>query len=301
MALSYREKARRLCESLEEAYKTGGVAPSRYEAEHAVYSDHLAVAERMLDDLRLEELPHLTALGEKLQKLLHVRGTIEARPRGFWTERRLRSLDRRIQHCREAIAEYNALISAKNPRDVGGFLDFPVDRYRVQAPRRTSEFSLTGSNLKLIGLAFVLLVIAVVATFLVLQPGSGLDVTAVRQSGVSDVVVLECANAGRNAVMLHVPWGDKRRDASNAAYGIDVYVRESEASEYRLWPDSTSVWYYEGRPMRFQDSLVVQPLLRSEVRLDLTQLRRMQPAAKSAKVVVSRHDNEPVFTAVFEM
>ncbi|MBP8131342.1 MAG: hypothetical protein KA184_17320 [Candidatus Hydrogenedentes bacterium] len=301
LALSYREKARRLCESLEETYQTGGVAPSRYETEHAVYSDHLAVAGRTVEDLRLDELPQLTALGKKLQKLLRARQALEARSSGYWAARRLRALDQRIQRCREAVSVYNTLISAEDPRDIGGFVDLPVDRYRVEAPRQPAEFSLTESNLKLIGLAFVLLVVSVIVTFVALRPASGLNVTAARLVGAADVVVLECANAGGVPVMLHVPWGESRRHASSAAYGVDVYVRESGTGEFRLWADSTSVWYYEARSMRFQDMVEVPPRLRAELRLDLSQLRRMQPSAEAAKVVVSTHDGAPVFTAVFEM
>jgi len=300
-ALSYREKARRLRTALEEAYKTGGIAPSRYENEFAVYSDHIAVADRMIEDLRLGELPRLAAEGRKLQRLLQTRGRIAAGKFRMGAAWRTRRLDRRIARCREAIATYNTLIAAKEPGAVGGFLDLPLDQYRAAPPRREREFSLTRSNLKLMGMALVLLVTAVAVTFLVLLPGSGLNVTATRVSGETDIVLLACVNAGGRAVTLRVPWDDARNQATGDVFGIDVFIQDAEKGDFRLWPDSSGVWYYEGRPARFHDPIIIPPLLRVELRLDLGQLRRFQPEAKLAKVVVSDADGDPVFNAVYHL
>lgn len=297
-ALSYRDKARRLCSECEAAFAAGRIDRALYERELGAYSAHARMANKRLEALRKAEVPRIERLGRRLQRLLARRAALAAAPSNL-RQRKLPVLDVSIERLRAEIAWYNALLSAETPDRAGGLVDLPLNKYvRLTRPRGT-EFSLTQSNLILAGITAVLLVIAVVSTYLVFVPGRNLTVTASRITAENDILALRCANAGDRPVQLYIPWGGNQTGSGEDAFGVDVYLRGQGQDDFRLWTDTDGVWYYEGRAMRDRDSITVPPFLESEIRFNLSQVRKIEPETSAIKFVVSDRSGRPIYSGVF--
>lgn len=297
-ALSYRDKARRLCAECDAAFAAGHLDRALYEREHGTYAAHARMAEERLRELRTAAIPRIERLGRHLRRMLAKRQALTDAPSNA-RKRKLPVLDVSIERLRAEIAWYNALLSAETPDRAGGLVELPLDKYaRLTRPRGT-EFSLTQSNLILAGITAALLIVAVVSTYLVFAPGRNVAVTASRITADNDIVALRCTNAGDRPVTLYVPWGGNRTGSGKDAYGVDIYLRGQEQDDFRLWLDTAGVWYYEGRAMRDRDAITVPPFLEAEIRFNLSQIRRTEPETASIKFVVSDQWGRPVYTGVF--
>lgn len=298
-ALSYRDKAQRIRAECEAEFAAGRLDRAIYEREHGACAAHARIAEQRLQELRAAEMPRIDRLGRRLRRLLARRQALAGGPPSNARKRKLPVLDVSIERLRAEIAWYNALLSAETPDRAGGIVDLPLDKYaRLTQPRGT-EFSLTQSNLILVCVAAVLSVVAVLSTYLVLAPGRGLTVSASRITAENDILALRCANAGDSPVTLHIPWGANRNKSERDAYGVDIYLRGQEQDEFRLWLDTAGVWYYEGRTMRDRETITVPPFLKTEIRFNLSQIRRTEPDISAIKFVVSDQSGRQVYAGVF--
>jgi len=306
-ALSYREKARSLSERV----------PPPSHAERAQL-----LIDSLLDELRRE----IAALGEELlaalaeQSVLYQRATA-GRITASKANERNRELTVTIGRLRDAIAERHALLSAKGPAELGGFIDLPIEEYAaiITAPGSTEtkkgtgilsaliedKPTIAGIQLKPTRLGLVVWAACIVAAVLAASWHLGLlhwggtamlDVAAGKSS--TDPVVITIRNNGRVPMEVYVPLPEggvwrTEGEAGNRVYGLRAWAREDGGREYRVLPASLDCWV---RQTRFDENpaLVVAAGLTAQILFDSAKLKTLGSAVQSLRIAIVRSNGSVV-------
>ena len=306
-AFSYREKARSLSER----------APPPSHAQRAQL-----LIDSLLDELRREA----AALGEELlaalaeQSVLYQRATA-GRITASKANERNRELIVTIRRLRDAIAERNALLSAKSPVELGGFIDLPIEEYAaiITHPESTEtrkgtgilsaliedKPTIAGIQLKPTRLGLVVWAACIVAAVLATSWCLGLlhwggtamlEVTAGKSS--TDPVLITIRNNGSVPMEVYVPLPEggvwqTEREARSRVYGLRAWAREDGGKEYRVLPASLDCWV---RQTRFDENppLVVAPGLTAQVLFDPAKLKTLGSAAQSLRIAIVRSNGSVV-------
>jgi hypothetical protein len=193
----------------------------------------------------------------------------------------------RIAALRTRLTEENQLLNAKASHDVGGFLDMPVDSYRIElrqskrlrwpfqedrAPLQTASLLVQVRNLVLAITVAALLGVA--AASLYIREARDIQFEGRYLSGKSPRIAVECTNGALNPILLYAPAGDSiAMEGKKDSYGIRVYVRVAGDKDFRLFPSTGEFWYHLGRPTAGLGPISIPPGLKDRVVLDLKSIR----------------------------
>lgn len=253
--------------------------------------------ETQIARLRKQYAAQLDHHGAALRAALERQGRLlESINAGKISAERANTENRRIVHeieaQRAAIARYNQLARAQSPGDLPEMPETaahtpaaPVPPARVALP---GPRWLSAEDRQQIAVAAVLLVVAVLGTVYLLVGRDGMHFDASVIPGPPETIRIMCVNSTLNPVMLFVPRTDSGGGNTAGTYGIDVYIRESGAKDFRLVSGAGDCWSQQGVPLERNEPLSVGPGLILELRLNVNRLVERFPATESVQLLCTR-------------
>lgn len=288
--LSYEEQVRYLLLAAEHDRNTGKIDLARYAELRAAYLGHQQRARGELAKLRNRARRKLARRGRQIQWLLAWRR--KGIGRGL--------IDRLLADCRADTASLNRVASARTSADLGGFEDHGLEQFAVFDKKPAGEFSLTRTNLQLLGATALLLVLAVAITFAMHKPGAGVQFGAHSLPADEAIVLVGCENGTTSPIRLYVPavGATAMTGSDMPAYGVEVYVRAPDHESFVLAGQTQAAWYHEGRNFERRQYITVQPLMQTELRLDTAALREVAGEFDRLRLVFTNAAGTVVTTIV---
>jgi len=324
LLLSWRAKVLQ-CQAEEvDAVAQGKIDAEQLEFDRTTHETHLEAVESDVAELRAEVQRLSAQHAEVLQARLRAQETLIADAAAgklspMAANRQNHKLIQELAAIREELHALNHLQRAKTPEELGGFLDFPLEQYAPKAARLAGRASSakpaalvhvertpaaarpapasTGAgrqfwneNRVTLVAAPILLLLGVFAVlylrvwrhdvrFEVYPPAEGAAMLGIR-----------CHNQTLQPVTWHVPWHTGRLVRPRGDFGLDLYLRETGAPEYRHFLAPPEIWLHEGQTMEGLDLLSIPPRLHTDVQLDLAALRSLAPEMDGLHIAASRGD-----------
>jgi len=284
--LSWLEKAQRLHEAAQS--RTGDKKP---EPKKLSYLERqIAEAQRRLQEARDREQATLerlaTQLRTHLEKLSGAATVQLPRSQGAGTQDEPTSPE--IEAIRTELSRYNRVLSAENSEALGGFLDLPLDEYRVALGLKVA--SRPGgpwlvSTPKNMLLSALLAALVGVAGFLLVY---NMNQAVVFQMGPlqnDGVIAIQCRNDTDEPIEFWVPLSEASAATSSApAYGIEVYGKQVGYDTYQMLPIPQEAWTVVGAQLDTPLPLLIQPALDVVIHLNLAQYRQLITDLDSVKI-----------------
>lgn len=311
MALSHREKARKLQQESAAAWSAGKIDNDRYETLTRFYAEHLRLAQKDLAYWREEAAARADALkveyrelSRDAQRLAQEEKEKRIAPAQAAQERT--RIERETARRRAVISELAEVLTAEDSAALGGFIDLPLERYRGQqgAPSLDARrgWRLTW-EMVVLALAGLLIAFAVI-TALPLFTGSDWSPWGARAPNIEcafafddaqqQSLIVECRNRGWRPFQMYLPWPDAvpspdlLRDRNVG--GIEVLVREWGEEEFQPRYIPSEWWFFNGRPLIAGEAVVVEPLLTVRFELDTAMVRGIASGAEAIRLEVKRGD-----------
>jgi len=195
---------------------------------------------------------------------------------------------------RAEIARYNRLLKAQAPKDLGAIEESP--EVPIPAPSPSKPLAPVNAwfaprEQRQIAVAAVILVLAVLATayLLVWRNSVRFEITAL--DGSPGSLRLVCTNGTMREIKLRIPRGEAQGED---IFGVDVYVRANNETEYRLVSMLDECWGHLGASTTPVEPIVVAPGMTFETGLDLACLGRRFPDIGSLRVVCTSRNGRSV-------
>lgn len=261
LALSWRAEARRLEQQARERFEGGLLEAGRFQHLLSKFTQQAALAQRALEAIRVGEAANAARLGNHLRDCLGRKaaiakqvqeGTIAHGTAGAEIAR----LDEEIAALRELVGEFNRLLAADDPAQVGGPIHAGLEDYPLRlAATDTAGTEALGRRewprrrLLMAGGVFALLG-AVAAGFILLQNRT-IEMRVSWEAATPDEIVVECANRGAVDFIVYVPAPEDGAPMQAGTNFMRVLVEEPGQSPT---PVSTwGIWTIEGRSTQYSN------------------------------------------------
>jgi hypothetical protein len=299
--LSCMEQAQRLTRATEQELRGGRLGANEHDALVQTYRKASEHAAARLARLRAKASRAAAHAGAQLQR------TLAAQQAAVRKSASPEKYGERITRLREAIAGCNRVVSAPNAAALGGFLDWPLERYlSPPSPYTSGEFAPTRANFLLAGVTLVLLLAAVVLTYTVTRSSGGVQIDAHFQELPQPRVRVFFTNKHPESVALYVGGAETAARPAEAihAYRVEVYVDEHAsdgAQGYRLVADTAAAWLHEGEDFSRRGYLLVQPYAQVDLALPIQALRESGLTVNTVRLLITGPGGNVAASYVFPL
>lgn len=121
------------------------------------------------------------------------------------------------------------------------------------------------------------------------------DITFTPAASGGGAIVLTCRNRGSGPLQLHVPWPEERAtlidtDDDMAHIGVDVYLRDDDAGEFRLLPTFAEAWTAAGT----SSDMIIEANLEATITFHPDRLSEGGFAGDAVRLVVTDVDGDEI-------
>ncbi len=298
LALSFLEHVRGLMADSENALTAGTINLDRYESVIEYYAGHLQRAEDHLKAARESEAHTRTSLEHELRATRNRQVELtDAVANGEMDRHEAneqnRHYTRAISELRNAIAAAGQNVGATSAKDLGGYIDLPLDKYitapSVAAAQRgaTEPSSKTGALIA-VGVALAIFVMGLAA--LGVLPGSAnVEIHAQPIGPYGEFIEITFRNEGAKYAFFYTPWPEgPKNDHNGAAFGIEVYIVERDSEAFRFLPSSPGCWSSGGVGIVREEPFAVEPGISLPIVMDPSNLKTLGINAMRLRLVFTR-------------
>ena len=262
LALSYLEKCNDELRNWKRLRKAEKSDVTRHDYVRDEYKTHHRQAENFLRAIRKEARIHLPGEEEKLNELV---AQLQKLSRDVSKERikpdKANVESRKIQDSlgplQEAVAIHQAILHTKNTESLGGRIVLGLDDYaprlrklgilplEVDEDEKRFDINWDGAWGKI---APVVAIIVIIAGFQIAKFAVPTVRPEFRSSGKGEIRI-NCINRGTASMNIFLPWpqgipGEYEGAPKGRSFGMLVYLRDSDSSEWTLFAESTGAWLY---------------------------------------------------------
>lgn len=296
LALSWRAEARRLDAAARERFESGALEAGRYKYLSNKFAGQIHDAQQALDALRRAEGAHAARIGAELRDCLNRRAAISQQVKEGsiahgTAAAEIRRLDEEIAALRDAIGEFNTLLTAEEPGQVGGVIHCALEDYPSRlaaaellagpetAPRRRA-FTSIQRRLAVVVLIFVLL--GAGAVYFIYAHNQTVDLAVAWDPRSPGELTVTCANRGASDFLLYVPEprpGEMRQSGTHVLRALEP---GPDGAEVAL--ATSGAWTVEGRATQYSNPQRILAGRTARYVLDLGRIER--PRAGLGRIVI---------------
>jgi len=274
LALSWRMEAQRLEQEARTRYAAGTLEEGRFRHLQQRFADQAVAAQQALDAIRKREALTAGKLGAHLRDCLGRKAAIgqqikEGTVSHATATAELERLEPEIQALRESVAEFNALLSAEDPVQVGGYMNAPLEQYPLRIAAMTSalatdaptdepvaatlfgRFRFTRAQLRLGGILLGFVLVAAIAANFMLNRNQAISLEAAWSPERPVEIAVTVANRGTQEYPIYIPTPKSGAMRQQNTSGIEVLRSDPQGV---LQPfDTTGGWTIEGRATEYSN------------------------------------------------
>lgn len=284
-------EARRLEQEARVRFSSGTLEEGRFRHLQQRFADEMQAAQRALDSIRMREAQTAAKLGAHLRDCLGRKAAIglqikEGTVLHVTATAELERLEPEIQVLREAVAEFNALLSEEDPENVGGYVNAPLEEYPLRIAAMTSalatpsvepvgntlfgRFRFTRAQLRLgaILLGFVLL--GAISLNFVLSRNQAISLDAIWSEANPLEIAVAVVNRGTQEFLLYIPMPEPGAMRQENTSALELYGADPQGNLAPL--PTMNGWTIEGRSTQYSNPQRLPVGARAQVVLHLDRL-----------------------------
>lgn len=273
LALSWRAEARRLEMEARDRHAAGILESGRYKYLQQKFADETTAAQRALERIRLEESDAATRLGAQLRECLGRKAAMAQQVKDGTVAHGVAAaeigrLDEEIAALRDALAEFNRVLTVEDVAALGGALHMELAEYPLRlsalpptsahVPRRSFQrLKLSPRQLRFALLCGTIIALGMGAIWFMLSNNRALDMRATWSTDAPENVVLLCANRGSREFVLYVPAPEAGAtpQADTFQIQVDDTGPQGTTTSLRTW----TAWTVDTRATQYSNPQRISP------------------------------------------
>lgn len=289
LALSWRAEARRLDQEARARFAAGTLEEGRFRHLQQRFAAEEQAAQQALEAIRLREARTAAKLGAHLRDCLGRRNAIgqqikEGTVSHATATAELERLDPEIHALRESVAEFNTVLAAEDPEDVGGAVAARLEEYPLRIAAMTEalatpvtepvaetmfgRFRFTRAQMRVGAVVLGFLLVGAVSLAFVLSSSEAATLELHWDEAQPAELQVTLINRGTHELMVYVPEPEPGAMRQATAAALLLFHADAQGTLQPLV--SGSAWSSEGRSTVYSNPqrLTVGARARLLLRLD---------------------------------
>lgn len=258
LALSWRAEARRLEQEARARFESGALEAGRFQHLQQRLAGEAETAQRALDGIRLRESETAARLGAHLRDCLGRKAAVaqqvkEGTIAHDTAAAEISRLDEEVKALRDAVGEFNRLLSADDVALLGGAIHARLEDYPVRlaaadftgaASAQPWRRKLTWRQTRLVIICCAILIIGGAAALFMLNQNRSIDMVGSWSPEAPMEIALDCVYRGASEFLVYVPQPDEGAPLQQSAARVRVSQNGTPLKTGAAWTNDGHATQY---------------------------------------------------------